>query len=270
MMRDFSRQGFLGRDSMAIFATVRAGVVGLSGGGSHIVQQLAHLGVKKYALADHDRASISNLNRLVGATAHDVASEVLKVEIARRTILSVNPDAAVEIISSRWQEAPAKLRSCNVIFGCVDSYGEREQLERFSRRFLIPYIDIGMDVIEYEDELRIVGQVVQSFPGSHCLRCMNIVNEFKLKREAELYGTAGIAPQVVWPNGVLASTAISLFVRLFTSWGPKTETVYLEYNGNESRLIDSPRLPFILREACMHYRLEVGDPLFVVKSTAEG
>src|ERR1700730_12183464 len=38
------------------------------------------------------------------------------------------------------------LRRCDVIFGCVDSYRERDELERFMRRFLIPYIDIGMDV----------------------------------------------------------------------------------------------------------------------------
>jgi hypothetical protein len=39
--------------------------------------------------------------------------------------------------------------------------------------------------------------------------------------EAEKYGAAGSRPQVVWPNGVLASTAVGLAVQLLTPWHPK-------------------------------------------------
>jgi hypothetical protein len=38
------------------------------------------------------------------------------------------------------------LKLCDVIMGAVDDFKEREQLERFARKHLIPYIDIGMDV----------------------------------------------------------------------------------------------------------------------------
>ncbi len=45
-----------------------------------------------------------------------------------------------------------------------DSFIEREQLERFARRHLIPYIDIGMDVHELggEQYFLIGGQVILS------------------------------------------------------------------------------------------------------------
>ena len=44
----YSRQSFLGPGSEARIARCTVGVAGLGGGGSHIVQQLAHIGFKRY------------------------------------------------------------------------------------------------------------------------------------------------------------------------------------------------------------------------------
>jgi|SRR6185437_15228956 len=261
MKRDFSRQSFLGSESEDAFATVKVGIVGLGGGGSHIVQQLAHIGIQRFVISDPDIVENSNLNRLVGAQSADVGYRITKSKIALRTIVNVNPLADVHCIGDKWHIDSNSLRDCNVIFGCVDSINEREQLERFCRRFMIVYIDVGMDVIKY-DEYRIVGQVAQSFPGSACMRCMAIITEHKLKEEAAKYGEAGGRPQVIWANGVLASTAVALFVQLLTSWGQKNEPCYLEYNGNDSILANSPRLQYILQQQCMHYPNEWGDPVF--------
>jgi hypothetical protein len=67
-----SRQSFLGRDSETIISTAKLGIVGLSGGGSHLVQQLGHIGFRRFAIYDPDHVDESNLNRLVGATFADV------------------------------------------------------------------------------------------------------------------------------------------------------------------------------------------------------
>ena len=75
------------------------------------------------------------------------------------------------------------------------------------------YIDIGMDV-HGEKPPVIGGQVVLSSPGRLCMRCMGLLTEAKLAEEAARYGKAGSRPQVVWPNGVLASTAVGLGVEL--------------------------------------------------------
>ena len=92
---------------------------------------------------------------------------------------------------------------------------------------------------------------------------MAILTEESLKREAEQYGMAGSKPQAVWPNGVLASTAVSLFARLVTEWAPKEQTAYLKYNGNDSILMPSPRMKYILQETYRHYEMQgLGDPFF--------
>jgi molybdopterin/thiamine biosynthesis adenylyltransferase len=270
MTRDFSRQSFLGNESDAIFTRVKVGIIGLGGGGSHVAQQLAHIGVMNYVVIDPDVIDDSNLNRLVGGTAQDVAEGVLKVHIAERVIRAIDPSASIRPITGAWQSHQQLLRDRSVIFGCVDSFSEREQLERFCRRFLIPYIDIGMDVNSVGGRFHISGQVALSSPGAPCLRCMNIVTEDNLTHEATRYGAAGSRPQAVWPNGVLASTAIGLFVQLVTPWHDNSMiTTYLEYNGNNHMLVPSPRLPYVLRKECPHYRpIDVGDPLYAIAHTS--
>ncbi len=272
MTRDFSRQSFLGAESDLIFGSVKVGIVGLCGGGSHAAQQLAHLGVLNYVAADPQKIDESNLNRCVGATANDVKFGAFKVDIAERIIKGINPIARVACVRDNWQNHQMLLRDCAVIFGCVDSIGEREQLDRFCRRFLIHYVDIGMDVVRFRNSHRIVGQVAVPSPGGPCLRCMAIVVEDDLQEEAVRYGDAGPRPQVVWANGVLASTAIGLFVQLMTPWHPNNgEGVYFEYNGNDNVLSPSPRIEYARVNPCKHFpTLELGDPFFRVDRLVKG
>src|SRR5208337_745022 len=83
----FSRQTFLGEAGQDAIERCRVGLVGLGGGGSHIVQQLAHVGFLNYVLYDGDFTDESNLNRQVIARKADVAAKTLKIETARRRIL---------------------------------------------------------------------------------------------------------------------------------------------------------------------------------------
>ncbi len=235
------------------------------GGGSHIVQQLSHIGVGTLVPADPDYVEESNLNRLIGATDADIAAGTPKALVAERLAKAINPNVRIIPMTGRWQEAHLELRRCTCIFGCVDSWTEREQLERFARRFLIPYIDIGMDVHSIEeDEFSISGQIFLSMPGQSCLRCAGIMTDDLLDEEAQRYGAAGGKPQVIWPNGLLASAAIGLFMQLITPWHPHRRAfAYLEYDGDNQILQPSPLTELIRRKPCGHFTAdELGDPLF--------
>ena len=138
---------------------------------------------------------------------------------------------------------PKALQICDLVLGCVDSFTERHQLEACCRRHLIPYIDIGMDVHPGGDgPPAMTGQVILSMPGGPCMWCMNFLTEEKLGREANNYGAAGGRPQVVWSNGVLASTAVGLAVEVLTNWtrSPRN-AVFLSYRGNEGTI--NPDVP---------------------------
>jgi len=256
-----ARQSFLGEFSESILTNLVVGLVGLGGGGSHFGQQLAHVGVGNHVLVDPDVVEESNLNRLVGATSEDAKSGVLKVKIAERLIKGINPFAHVQQIPAKWQVALDELRSCDVLVGCVDSFRQRDELERFARQSLIPYIDIGMDVHSYNDGYVVSGQVVLSSPGEICMRCMGIINDKLLAEEAKRYGDAGDRPQVIWPNGVLASTGVGVLVQLVTPWhNDPLSTAFLEYDGNTHTVQPSNRLRVLKGMKCPHHPCsEVGD-----------
>ena len=267
---DFSRQGFLGPDAQAVLLAATIGIVGYGGGGSHLGQQFAHIGVGRIRVFDPDTIEDSNLPRFVGALPDDVAKGRLKTQIAERVVGNANPAVTIETYTSKWEEAADALAECDIVIGAVDKYSTRDGLERFCRRNLIPYIDIGMDVRVLGDEHHFIsGQVIQSLPGYPCLRCCNYITDEKLDLEADRYGTAGSRPQVVWSNGVLASTAVGFAIRLLCPWSPERQGFrFLSYDGNSGELVT----PAVVREylenhVCNHHpTTELGDPLCDIRS----
>ena len=260
----FSRQSFLGANAQDRISTCVVGIVGLGGGGSHIAQQLAHIGFQRYVIFDNDIVEDSNLNRLVSATVVDERSGSPKLLVACRTIFGLQPQAEVMGVPSRWQDRAEALRRCHIVFGCVDSYAGRQELEFACRRYLIDYIDVGMDVLG-ADPPQISGQVILSTPGAPCMRCLGFLTDENLGAEAALYGNTGGHPQVVWPNGVLASTAVGIAVDLITNWtGKRKAFEYLQYDGNKGTIKPSVTLPKEGAITCMHHPLtEMGDTVFI-------
>jgi molybdopterin/thiamine biosynthesis adenylyltransferase len=258
-----ARQSFLGDSSDDVLRRLHVAVVGLGGGGSHVVQQLAHVGVGHYTRVDHDRIDRSNLNRLVGGTEADVRRNAHKTMIGARQIRRVLPTAKISQVRDRWQSAASALHACDVVVGCLDTFDGRLQLEALTRRYLIPYIDLGMDVYEMDGGFGIAGQIALSMPGRPCLKCMNVIHEEWRAKEAANYGAAGGRPQVVWPNGVLASLAVGVIVQLATPWNNRhQEALLLEYDGNAHVVQRSTMLRDLT--GCPHFESidNIGDPWF--------
>lgn len=267
MMSDarYSRQSFLGPASEERIARCVVGVVGLGGGGSHIVQQLAHIGFQRFVLYDGDAVDTSNLNRLIGAGEVDAKARTPKLHLAKLMIWGLQPGAEIQGYAGRWQDYPEPLRRCHLVFGCVDTYAGRNELESSARRYLINYIDIGMDVHQVGETAPVMGgQVILSMPGGPCMWCLGFLTQERLGEEAALYGATGGRPQVVWPNGILASTAVGLGMELVTGWNRTSrEYAYLSYDGNRGTVQPHWRTRNLEAQPCSHYPLErVGEPVF--------
>ncbi len=85
------------------------------------------------------------------------------------------------------------------------------------------------------------------------MSCYGFLTEAKLAKEAEKYGKVGGRPQVVWPNGVLASTAIGILVDIVTGWtGTNNQSVYLAYDGNSGKIENHIR-KMHAPNCCEHY-----------------
>lgn len=261
-LKRYNRQSFLGPFSEALFKRIRIGIVGLSGGGSHVVQQLAHIGFKNYSLFDADVIDETNLNRLVGAELKDLRKRSSKFSISKRTITKLHRKPSIFGGELRWEELPEALQVCDVVFGCVDSLATRRDLEAECRRYMIPYIDIGMGIHRGKSgPPYIYGQTHVSIPGESCLICRGFLNQEDLAMEAKNYGEKGGRPQVVWPNGVLASTAVGALVDLLTNWTEeKRKNTHIAYDGNtfeNKHSIQSQGYPSV----CPHYNLTEIGPL---------
>jgi hypothetical protein len=270
MSERYSRQSFLGSDSEEVLTGSTVGIVGLGGGGSHIAQQLAHIGVGRIILFDPDKMEPPNLNRTVGSTAADAALETLKVVGAERMIKAANEKVEVVPFASLWQENLEWLRTCDVVFGCIDGFIPRKALEDSCRRALIPLIDVGMDVYP-GDKFAIAGQVIVSIPEEPCFRCTGFVRDSDMAREEGEYGHAGGTPQVIWPNGVLSSTAVGLFMQMMTPWFSNGELPrFLAYDGNGMTIESDSRYARVAGQPCNHYGPhDLGDPFWVAMEVAE-
>src|SRR3546814_10262523 len=98
-------------------------------------------------------------------------------------MLDIKPRANVVMRQSTWQEAIEPLKRCDIIIGGLDSVRGKDELERFCRSLLIPYIDMGMDVHSVGDHYLVSGQVILSSPGEPCLRCFGLVTDEALEAD---------------------------------------------------------------------------------------
>jgi molybdopterin/thiamine biosynthesis adenylyltransferase len=249
------RQSFLGEHSQKTIDTSTVGIIGLCGGGSHVAQQLAHIGIGKLHISDFDKVDPSNLNRMIGSKPADADNGAFKTDVIERMILEINPNVEVTKLNGTWQEHVLALSHCDVIVGCVDKYSERDGLERFCRQHKIHYVDIGMDVYAITGGYSISGQVIVSAANGPCMRCLGFLTDTKLALEQANYNEAGGKPQVVWPNGVLASIAVGQVMGLLLPWNLEMKpSVMIEYDGNRQTLRASTKLEHLSKQKCIHFQ----------------
>lgn len=123
-----------------------AAVIGCSGTGSPVIEQLARLGIGRLVLVDPDRVEEKNLNRILNATREDCHLRRRKVEVMARAIEAMGLGTDVEIIPDNLA-TPSAIRAvaeCDVVFGCMDGVEGRHLLNRLAAFYVLPYFDLGV------------------------------------------------------------------------------------------------------------------------------
>ena len=85
----------IGRENAEKLYAARVLVCGLGGVGGYVAEALARVGIGTLGVLDCDVISPSNINRQILATTDTLGMK--KTEVARRRILSINPDCNVRI-----------------------------------------------------------------------------------------------------------------------------------------------------------------------------
>lgn len=123
------------------------GVVGLSGLGGPLVEQLGRYGPKKLVLADPEAVDDSNRNRIPGTRPSDVGE--LKTKVQQRVIweMGLGTEVVPYPVDLSDRELVLALADCDVVFGCMDEAGGRYLLNRLCSAYLVPYIDLGVRLV---------------------------------------------------------------------------------------------------------------------------
>ena len=97
---------FFGREGQERLSDANVAVVGIGGLGSHVVQQLALLGVGRLILIDSEELDDTNRNRYIGARHDDPVPGTPKVAIGQRLAHEINPQINVLAIAQPFGQLP--------------------------------------------------------------------------------------------------------------------------------------------------------------------
>lgn len=123
-------------------------VVGVSGTGSIVVEQLARLGFGRLILIDFDEIEFKNLNRILNATLDDARNSTAKVARFAAAIPTYRDDIEVLTLkaSVATREAIELAGGGDVLFCCVDSFEGRQVCDRIAAAFLQPLFDVAVTI----------------------------------------------------------------------------------------------------------------------------
>lgn len=210
-------------------------VVGCSGTGSPVIEQLARNCVGSLVLIDPDHVEEKNLNRIVNTTMEDARQGLPKVDVAARAVRAMGLGTEVKTYAKTLfdREVIREISLSDVVFGCMDTIDGRYLLNKLATFYMIPYFDLGVKI--EADGIGGVDQVCGSVhylkPGGSSLMTRNVFNleqvraaglqrtdpeqYRKLLSEGYIRGGNEDRPAVVQLNSLIASLAVSeLLARL--------------------------------------------------------
>lgn len=140
-----NQQAF-GQKTVNLLNRLKIGVVGCSGTGSPVIEQLKRLGVGEFVLVDPDFIDSVNLNRIIGSTSTDAENKSMKVDVMKNEIDKLGIGTKIICFSKHITNTDVvkELADCDVLFGCVDGAEGRHVLNLISSYYLIPFIDLGV------------------------------------------------------------------------------------------------------------------------------
>lgn len=123
----------------------RVVVIGAGGLGAPVIQYLAAAGVGHLRVIDHDRVSLSNLQRQVIFNTEDVGAP--KSACARAAAQRINPNVSVEAYEKRVtaESAERLLQGADVIVDCTDNFDARYTIADAGGRLKIPVVTAAVN-----------------------------------------------------------------------------------------------------------------------------
>jgi len=225
----------LGLDAMRkITASRSLTIVGVGGLGSIVAENLIHSGFKNLHLIDHDTLSVSNMNRIVGATMQDAKTKRLKVDCLKEHLEGINPEAEISVhaIDVHNPSLEILFATSDWVFVCTDNQSSRLHVQNLCQKYSTPFISSGVNISVRERKVTdISGEVITVRPGDNlCLTCLGRLDPSTIASEAhfdpqvrEQLVTRGYVegadikePAVKTLNSMLANISVDVLINQFT------------------------------------------------------
>ncbi len=113
-------------------------VIGAGGLGCPAALYLAAAGIGRLTLADGDTVDLTNLQRQILYRTDSVGA--VKVEAARASLDSVNPDVVVVPLHKRLEDFSQLVEHADVVLDCSDNFATRHALNRACVRHRKPLV----------------------------------------------------------------------------------------------------------------------------------
>ena len=134
--------GLLGEENFNLIQEKVIAVFGLGGVGGTALEALARTGFKHFVIVDMDKVDASNLNRQILFIQKDIGRE--KVEAAKERILSINPEAEIQVICADAQDFDSN-QPIDFIVDAIDDVEGKLFLLKMAQENNIPHImSLGM------------------------------------------------------------------------------------------------------------------------------
>ncbi len=128
----FSRTEYLlGPEATERLRRTRVIIFGVGGVGSWCAEALVRTGIGSLTMVDPDTVVISNINRQLPATTLTIGQP--KVEVMRRRLREINPDAEITALTARYgaeTEANFDLAAYDYVIDAIDSLADKALLIR--------------------------------------------------------------------------------------------------------------------------------------------
>jgi hypothetical protein len=177
-----------GRGTTGRLRWLSAAVIGCSGTGSPLIEQLVRLGIGKLLLVDPDVAEEKNLNRILHATVADAEASRPKVEVLRAAIEQTGLGCQVVPLQRNLvdPEVVKQVAECDVLFGCMDGAEGRNLLNRLATFYCLPYFDVGvrLEADGHGGVSQVCGSVHYLQPGGSSLLSRGVIAAEDIEAEA--------------------------------------------------------------------------------------
>ncbi|MGV7211503.1 ThiF family adenylyltransferase [Oxalobacteraceae bacterium A2-2] len=132
----------------AELANLTACIVGVSGTGSIVAEQVCRLGFGRVILIEFDKVEEKNLNRILNTVKTDADRNVPKVRVFSNRANQYRAEPYVYPVDANLLSRKAILAAAeaDVLFSCVDKLRARSVADLMAQAFLLPLFDVGVGI----------------------------------------------------------------------------------------------------------------------------